>query len=135
MSLERIAKKLVLLAAVGAAVLATAAPTPAWFFDGWCKCGKCPPPYIHCTEGPPRLKYKCACPKPVCEPCSLERWGYYQNCWHPWPFPPDWSHCPTPPSGALVPPDCCARGGVNTTPDAVPLPAPRPMPPSTPPSR
>jgi hypothetical protein len=38
--------------------------------------------------------YKCVCPKPICNPCNLEHFGYYPTCWQPWPFPPDYSHCP-----------------------------------------
>src|SRR5262249_27726023 len=37
---------------------------------------KCPPKYIHCFEGPPKLKFKRGCPKPVCDPCHLEHFGY-----------------------------------------------------------
>ncbi len=73
--------------------------------QGKCGPGKpCPPHFKWWVEGPPRICYKCACPRPVCDPCSLEHFGYYQTCWSPWPYPPDWSHCPTPPSGAVLPP-------------------------------
>jgi hypothetical protein len=65
---------------------------------------KCPPWVIHYYEGPPRLKFKKACPRPVCDPCYLPHYGYYQTCWAPWPFPPDWSHCSVPPPGAALPP-------------------------------
>ena len=34
---------------------------------------------------------------------NLPHYGYYQTCWHPWPFPPDWSHCTVLPPGELVP--------------------------------
>jgi len=65
------------------------------FAGGFLTCReKCPPPFVHCQEGPPRLKFKCACPKPVCDPCNLEHYGYYQTCWRPWSFPPDARHCP-----------------------------------------
>jgi hypothetical protein len=68
-------------------------------------CGKqhCPPYFKYFYERPPKLKFKKACPRPICDPCTLPHYGYYQTCWHPWPFPPDWSHCPTPPPAALVP--------------------------------
>jgi hypothetical protein len=56
---------------------------------------KCPPPYIHWAEGPPRLWFKCACPRPVCDPCSLEHYGYYQPCWRPWSFTNEMNHCAT----------------------------------------
>jgi hypothetical protein len=68
--------------------------------EGCCQRCNCPPPYRHCMERPPRIKFKCACPKPVCPPCELEHWGYYETCWRPWPFPPDWTHCPVPPPSA-----------------------------------
>jgi hypothetical protein len=64
---------------------------------------RCPPPFVHRVEGPPHLRYKHACPRPVCDPCSLYHWGYYQPCWRPWPFPPDYNHCPVPPVAAYVP--------------------------------
>jgi hypothetical protein len=56
----------------------------------------CPPPYKHCQEGPPRLCFKTVCPRPVCGPCDLKHFGYFQNCWMPYPYAPDWSHCPVP---------------------------------------
>jgi hypothetical protein len=65
-------------------------------------CEKCPPPYIHCIEGPPRLKFKCGCPRPVCGPCDLQHFGYFPTCWQAWPWPPDYSHCPVPPTGPFV---------------------------------
>jgi hypothetical protein len=82
----------------------------------------CPPCYCHCAEYPPKIKFCWGCPKRVCPPCTLEHFGYYQTCWQPWPFPPDWSHCPVPPCGALV------AGGPPgpVMPDtAAPLPPPR----------
>jgi hypothetical protein len=54
----------------------------------------CPPPLVHCMERPPHIKWKCVCPRPVCDPCTLEHYGYYQTCWCPWPYPPDLRHCP-----------------------------------------
>jgi hypothetical protein len=63
----------------------------------------CPPAYKHCVEGPPHLRFKCGCPLPVCPPdCNTPNWGYYQPCWNPWPWPPDWSHCPVPPPASQV---------------------------------
>src|SRR5437773_60836 len=50
----------------------------------------CPPPYCHVYEGPPCLKWKRGCPRPVCDPCELPHFGYFQTCWSPWPYPPDW---------------------------------------------
>jgi hypothetical protein len=55
-------------------------------------CGHCPPPYVHCQEQPPRIKFKCVCPKPVCAPCDQEFWGYYPTCWRRWPAP--YANCP-----------------------------------------
>ena len=89
--------------------------------------GHCPPKFIHYMERPPCIKYKCACPKPVCDPCHLPHFGYYQPCWQPWPFPPDWSHCQVPPPGALVPalpPGARVREG---EPEFEKSPPPRPL--------
>jgi hypothetical protein len=65
----------------------------------------CPPPYYHVYEGPPCMKFKKGCPRPVCDPCELPHFGYFQTCWSPWPYPRDFRHCPYPhPSDALPPP-------------------------------
>jgi hypothetical protein len=65
----------------------------------------CPPPYSHVYEGPPCLKFKKGCPRPVCDPCELPHFGYFQTCWTPWPYPRDFRHCPYPtPSDVLPPP-------------------------------
>jgi len=64
------------------------------------------PKTTFCRPKAPCIKYKNVCPKPVCDPCDLENFGYYPTCWHPWPFPPNYSHCDTPPTTMLVPP-CC----------------------------
>ncbi len=87
-------------------VAALGALRPASADDG-CPTGccreRCPPYYIHHYEGPPRISFKHACPKPICAPCELPHWGYFEPCWRPWPFPPDWSHCPVPPAAAMIP--------------------------------
>ncbi len=70
-----------------------------------CKEHPCPPKFKYIFEGAPKIKFKRGCPKPLCDPCNLPHYGYFQPCWHPWAFPPDWSHCPVPPPGALVPAD------------------------------
>ena len=57
-------------------------------------CGCCPKPFVWWSERPPKIKFKCACPRPVCNPCELEHYGYYQTCWCSWPYPPDLRHCP-----------------------------------------
>ena len=76
--------------------------------SGSCGCGPaflhCPPPLVHCTERPPRIKFKCVCPRPVCVPCDAEFWGYYPTCWRRWPAP--YANCPdcNPPWVAVAPP-------------------------------
>ena len=38
-----------------------------------CACNSkhpCPPKFYWFSEGPPCIKFKCACPKPVCDPCE-----------------------------------------------------------------
>jgi hypothetical protein len=61
------------------------------------QCGRpCPPWVKHRLEGAPRLKFKHGCPRPLCDPCNLPHYGYFQTCWHPWPFPPDCPRCPGP---------------------------------------
>jgi hypothetical protein len=65
-------------------------------------CQICCPKFHHCAEAPVRIHFGHACAKPVCNPCDLPHWGYYQKCWNPWPWPPDWGHCPTPPPAAHV---------------------------------
>jgi len=62
----------------------------------------CPPTYF-CVPNPPKLKYKCVCPKPVCDPCNLEHYGYYPTCWRPWLEQVNYSHCPVPPPTLLAP--------------------------------
>jgi hypothetical protein len=83
-----------LLAMAGGVLLLQGAPAQAWILDLYYGLHHCPPPYVHCVEGPPRLCYKCVCPRPVCCPEGLPAWGYYQTCWQPWPYPPSCAHCP-----------------------------------------
>lgn len=85
------------------ALLATAGSEARAQEAGCPSCGKCPPPFKWYAEKPPCIIFKHACPRPVCDPCHLEHYGYYQTCWRPWNFPPDWSHCPTPPPGVVLP--------------------------------
>ena len=100
---------------------------PAARADGCLTCRqKCPPPYVHHHEGPPRLWFKCACPKPVCDPCSLEHYGYYQTCWRPWSFPPDMSHCPE-----VLPTVVVEDDKATPTVEGRPLPVPQPRPAAT----
>jgi len=63
----------------------------------------CPPRYHHCQERGPHPHFRHGCPRPVCGPCDLVNWGYYETCWRPWPFPTNWAHCPVPPYAAHVP--------------------------------
>jgi hypothetical protein len=101
-------------------------------------CRPCPPYYHHVQEGPPRICIKCGCPRPVCVPCDAPHWGYYQTCWRPWPWPPDWSHCPghTPAATVMLAPLSATPSAVPAMPgvtdgaagrgtDETPLPAPR----------
>lgn len=67
-----------------------------------CQTHHCPPHYKHCMEGPPRIHWTRGCPHPICNPCDLPHFGYFETCWSPWPFPPNWGHCPTVPPAALV---------------------------------
>src|ERR1043165_1255922 len=73
----------------------------------------CPPCYKHCQEGPPRLHYRRGCPHPICNPCDLPHFGYWEPCWSPFPYKSDWLHCPVPPPAAYV----------NLNPLAVPIPS------------
>lgn len=69
-----------------------------------CQRFHCPPHYKHCQEGAPRICFQRGCPRPICDPCTQPNWGYYQTCWTPWPWPPNWSHCPVqPPASAVIP--------------------------------
>jgi hypothetical protein len=137
MSFERIA----LYSLAGLGILVGNSSVYGWCLPwAWtpCGCEKCPPPYIHYQPGPPCLKYKHACPKPVCGPCDLEGWGYYQNCWRPWPWPAHYAHCGAPGPEAAIQPN---RGiasptmpGVTGTqaPSRETLPSPRPIEPTFP---
>jgi hypothetical protein len=103
-------------------------------------CTHCPGWYHHTQEGHPRICYKCGCPKPICDPCDLPHYGYFQPCWRPWPYGPDWSHCPEMPPAALVYPapmiptttavepggseSYLPPGGPKKSPEELPLPIP-----------
>ena len=75
---------------------------------GGCPTGDCGRGGCHCpktyftVEKPPRIKWHCVCPKPVCAPCDLEGYGYYPTCWRPWAYPPNYSYCPAPPPGVVA---------------------------------
>ena len=55
--------------------------------NGCCPGGPCPAPLVHCTPKPPKIKFKCVCGKPICDPCDLEGYGYNPTCWRPWTPP------------------------------------------------
>src|SRR5262249_6046406 len=69
------------------------------------RCGKapCPPFYKHHYEGAPKIKFKRACPRPICNPCNLPHYGYFGSCWHPWPFPRNECACDLPQPTILMP--------------------------------
>lgn len=87
------------------------------------ECLHCPKT-VFCRPKPPRIKFKCVCPMPIgCG--TLEHFGYYPTCWTAWPFPPDYSYCPSPPPMVAVAPR--AAPAVPTTPEGEQLPLPKEM--------
>jgi hypothetical protein len=131
---------------LGAALLLAPALLPAW--QEVCRaddCKHCPPPYYHCQEAPPCIKFKHACPRPVCPPCNSDFFGYYPTCWRIWPA--GQSNCPvTQPPWVPVPPSFATPGnpfGLHGLTGALVLPpegpglevapAPRTTPPANPP--
>ncbi len=96
----------------------------------------CPHPYCYTQEGAPCIHYNCGCPAPVCNPCDLPHYGYFQPCWRPSPFAMDWSHCPEMPAAAAVvpgplPPTTTLPGEAEPvpfpgkkSPETLPFPAP-----------
>jgi hypothetical protein len=62
----------------------------------------CCPKYVFTIEKPPKIRFKTVCPKPVCDPCELDGYGYYPTCWRPFAYPPNYEHCPVPPPAALA---------------------------------
>src|SRR5262249_22801892 len=82
-----------LLSAVLIAGLAVA-PAAAAQECETCGKGACPPFYKHHYEAAPKIKFKRACPRPICNPCHLPHYGYFPTCWHPWPFPRNECACP-----------------------------------------
>jgi hypothetical protein len=95
-------RKLLVLAALLAPVAGPAALAGP-FDSHCCPSHHCPPRYQHCQEPGPHPHFHKGCPRPVCGPCDLVNWGYYETCWRPWPFPTNWAHCPVPPYAAFVP--------------------------------
>jgi hypothetical protein len=96
MSLPRFARACALAGAAGAALLTCTPAAPAGVFTLWG--AVCPSSYFkHCQEAPPHIWMTTGCPRRVCDPCNLEHAGYYHTCWQPWPWPPDYRHCPCSP--------------------------------------
>jgi hypothetical protein len=125
-----------------AAFLWLALPTAAWAQLGsgpcatfgtpcavGCAIGHCPPAFKYTVEGPPRIHWQHGCPRPICNPCDLPHWGFYETCWHPWPYAPTWGCATTPPAAfvtldpnphsSVAPPVRPFSGGLQT-PQAVP---------------
>ncbi len=100
MSQTRISRALVLSLAVWLAVAGLALPARAG--DCCCPPGICCPVTTFCIVRQPCIKWKCTCPKPICDPCNLDHYGYYPTCWHPWPFPPDYTCCRVPPNAVVA---------------------------------
>jgi hypothetical protein len=67
-----------------------------------CQSHHCPPAFPYCYEGAPHIHWHRGCPHPICNPCDLPHFGYYEPCWSPWPFPANLAHCPTPPPASFV---------------------------------
>lgn len=95
----------------------------------------CCPVNKRCQEKPPCWHIKRVCPKPICDPCTLEHHGYYHTCWRPSSVPPEWSHCPVPPPAvhflqSQVPPPGPVPGFAPAAPlqPAPTLPGARPLP-------
>jgi len=84
------------------------------------------PKFKYCAEGPVRICFERGCGAPICCPCNQPNWGYYQTCWTPWPWPPDWSHCPVQPPASVVIPGM-TTGGATTAPPVEEVPEPRRM--------
>jgi hypothetical protein len=85
------------------------------------ECHHCPKTYF-CRPKPPCIKYRCVCPRPI--GCGgVEHFGYYPTCWTAWPFPPDYSYCPSPPIVAAAP-----SAPANPAPSQEQLPPPKTVP-------
>jgi hypothetical protein len=87
-----------------------------------CQFFHCPPALKWCMEGMPRICFRHGCPKPICNPCEAPNWGYYQKCWSPWPWPPDWSHCPVPTPASQVYPGMLPPAQTSQTDESGPRP-------------
>jgi hypothetical protein len=79
--------------------------TPLWAGDcgGCCGPKHCCPKTVICVPKIPRMKFERVCaPKPLCNPCELENYGYFDTCWRCWSSPPNFSHCVVPPASMVV---------------------------------
>ena len=97
-----------------------------------CQHFHCPPGLKHCMEAPPHIHFQHGCPRPICNPCLNPNWGYYETCWNPWPWPPDFSHCRAIPPAATIAlnPVPVSFGMPLVAPEGQPeptLPLPRPL--------
>jgi hypothetical protein len=82
-----------------------------------CKLWDCPPCIKYCAEGGPRICVLCGCPKPICCPSDAPNWGYFQTCWRPYPWGPNWSHCyGVPPAATVVPPPLASSNNIHSMP-------------------
>jgi hypothetical protein len=126
MSLKRIEKYLLACSVTGYLLFVL---RPTALADGFNSCGwgMCPPAYVHCPAGGPKICFKRTCPKPVCNPCRLPHYGYFATCWHPWSFPPDYYHCPYP-TGSMGEIASPARGAPRVKPEKGPMPVVEPSP-------
>jgi len=128
MLMKRWLRKLI---SAGSALVLLAASTPAFgqaslgqpccgqteCCPSGCNMWHCPPKFTYCMEGPPKICVFCACPKPVCCPSDAPNWGYFQTCWRPYPWGPNWSHCyGNPPAAQVMVP------GTTTATPGMPLP-------------
>jgi len=85
-----------LAVAAGALCAAAALTVPSRADPGCgfhCQRHHCPPHFRHCQERGPRIRFHKGCPKPICNPCDLPHWGYWETSWRQWPFPPNWAPC------------------------------------------
>lgn len=95
-----------------------------------CASHHCPPHYHVYVQGPPRMCWHRTCPKPICNPCDLPHFGYFETCWSPWPYPADFGHCIMPPPAAYVTLNPLVNPNLPLSPPTV-LPPPGPNFPAT----
>jgi hypothetical protein len=88
------------------------------------------PVTVFCKPRHPIVWYRCICPQKVCPCCGLDNFGYYPVCWQPWPFPPNYGHCPVPPAAAYALPPNVTKSTNSPPPTTTPeeLPSPSTMP-------